>query len=341
MKKQGFLALIVGAAIGVSALLGGCSSSNSTSGNLQKVTVQLSWLPQSEFMGFYVAQQKGYYKDEGIDIKLLAGGSNIIPEQLVNTGVADFGVDFTSTLMTYQSKNWGLSEIAQLFQKPAVMFISKKSANINSLADLKGKKIGTWFGGYEYDLYALLAKAGLNKDKDVTLVQQDETMNQFTQGSIDVAEAMSYNEYGLLLEAGYKPSDLNVISAADENVGMLEDCLFGNNAWMKKNKDLTIKFLKATLKGWADASSDPDAAGETVYGVAKSVSLAHQKFMAEQVAQLVVPSGFDKTKIGYIDTSALQQTDDIAYKYGLLKKAVDVSKTANKTYWDSASSVLK
>lgn len=339
MKKR-FLVFALCTVVVLTAVLSGCSSSGTSSKN-QKITLQLSWLPQSEFMGFYVAKAKGYYKDAGIDVSILPGGSNIVPEQLVSNGVADFGVDFTSTLMTYQSKGWKLSEISQLFQKNGLLFVSKKSENINSLADLKGKKIGTWFGGYEYDLYALLNKAGLNKDKDVTLVQQDETMNQFTQGSINVAEAMSYNEYGLLLESGIKASDLNVISVADENVGMLEDCLFGNTAWMAKNKDLTAKFMKATLKGWADAVSDPDAAGESVYNVAKSVSLAHQKFMAEQVAKLVVPSGFDKSQLGYINTSALQQTADIAHQYGLLTKAIDISKVADSSYWETASSVLK
>lgn len=177
MKKR-FLVFALCTVVVLTAVLSGCSSSGTSSKN-QKITLQLSWLPQSEFMGFYVAKAKGYYKDAGIDVSILPGGSNIVPEQLVSNGVADFGVDFTSTLMTYQSKGWKLSEISQLFQKNGLLFVSKKSENINSLADLKGKKIGTWFGGYEYDLYALLNKAGLNKDKDVTLVQQDETMNQF------------------------------------------------------------------------------------------------------------------------------------------------------------------
>lgn len=340
MKKERFLSLMAAAAVGVGALLSGCASSGTSSGK-QKVTLQLSWLPQSEFMGFYVAQKKGYYKDAGLDVKILPGSSNIVPEQQVNTGVADFGIDLTSSLMQYYSKGWGMTEIAQLFQKSAMLFVSKKSENINTLADLKGKKIGCWFGGNEYDLYALLHKAGLNKDKDVTLVQQDETMDQFEQGSVDVAQAMSYNEYGLLLEAGYKDSDLNVISVSDEGVGMLEDCLFGKQKWMDQHKDLTGKFLQASLKGWADACADPDAAGEIVYGYEKSVTLKHQQFMAEQVAKLVMPAGTDKTKIGSIDADALKQTADMAYENGLLKQAVDSAKVADTSYWEKASAVLQ
>lgn len=337
MKKK-LLATVLCAVFLLSAVLTGCSGQKQASAaKLQKVTVQLSWLPQSEFMGFYVAQQKGYYKDAGLDVKVLPGGTNIIPEQQVTAGVADFGVTLTSSLMQYQNKGWGLSEIAQLFQKSAMLFVSKKSTGINSLADLKGKKIGTWFEGNEYELYALLTKAGLNKDKDVTLVQQDFTMDQIKNGTIDVAQAMSYNEYGLLLESGYSADNLNVISVDKEGVAMLEDCLFGNSAWMQKNKDLTVKFLKATLKGWAEACKDPEAAGKTVYGIDKSVSLEHQVYMAKNVATLVQPDGFDAAKIGYVDDDKLKQTADIALKYGLLKSAADISKTADKTYWQEAT----
>ncbi len=305
---------------------------------LEKVTLQLSWLPQSDFMGFYVADKKGYYKDAGIQINILPGGSNVIPEQQVSAGIADVGVNLTSSLMQYQSKGWNLQEISQIFQKSAMLFVSKKSKGIKSIKDLKGKKIGCWFGGNEYDLYALLAKAKLDKNKDVTLVQQDYTMDQFTSGKIDVAQAMSYNEYGLLLEAGYKKSDMNVISVETEGVAMLEDCMFTNTTWAAKHSDLLVRFLKASIKGWKDACKDPDAAGKIVYNKDKSVSLKHQVYMAEEVAKLVAPKGFDSAKIGYMDTKALKRTSDLAVKYGLLKKPANLAKCVNVTYWKKSTS---
>jgi ABC-type nitrate/sulfonate/bicarbonate transport systems, periplasmic components len=354
--KRKLLALALSAAMVLGAAASGCASDPSSSGSAspsssaassaaaatsstgtQKITLQLSWLPQSEFMGFYVAQEKGYYKDAGIDLNILPGGSNIIPEQQVSAGVADLGVTLTSSLMQYQNKGWGLQEVAQLFQKSAMLFVSKKSSGISSLADLKGKKIGCWFGGNEYELYALLTKAGLDKDKDVTLVQQDYTMDQVQSGGIDIAQAMSYNEYGLLLEAGYSADDLNTIDVNDEGVAMLEDCLFGSSDWMSKNKDLTVRFLKASIKGWADACDDPEAAGKIVYDKDKSISLEHQTYMAKEVGKLVVPSGFDKARIGYMDDAALKQTADLALKYGLLTKAADLSKCVDATYWDQAT----
>jgi len=323
----------------VTGLFAGCSSSSAktSSGGVTKITLQLKWLPQSQFMGYYVAQEKGYYKAAGLDVDILPGGSDIIPEQQVSNGVADIGVTWTSSLMKYQEKGWGIEEVSQIFQKSAMLLVSKKSSGINSLADLKGKKIASWFGGNEYELYALLGKAGLNKDKDVTLVQQDFTMNQLESGQVDAAQAMTYNEYGLLLEAGYSAKDLNVINMNDEGVAMLEDCLFVNKNWASKNSDVLVRFLKASYKGWADACADPTAAGKIVYEKNKSVSLAHQTYMAQEVAKLVIPAGFDKTKIGYMDPAAIKQTADLALKYGLLTKAADTSKVIDTSYWEKAT----
>jgi len=309
-----------------------------STGKLDKVTLQLKWLPQSQFMGYYVAKAKGYYKDEGIDINILPGGSDIIPEQQVYNGVADIGVTWVSSLMKYQSKGWGLVEVAQMFQKSAMLLVSKTSAGIKTPADLKGKKVGSWFGGNEYEIYALLEANKLNKDKDLKLVQQDYTMDQLKSGAIDAASAMIYNEYGLLLESGIKASDLNVINMNDAGVAMLEDCLFVNSDWIKNNEDLYVRFLRASIKGWADACTDPTAAGKTVFDADKSVSLDHQVYMAKEIAKLVVPEGFDPAKIGYIDMTAIKQTADLAYKYGLLTKPAVISDdTITSKYFDEAT----
>lgn len=312
------------------------SSQPASGGARQKITLQLKWLPQSQFMGYYVAKSKGYYEAEGLDVELLPGGSDIIPEQQVSNGVADIGVTWTSSLMKYQEQGWNLQEIAQVFQKSAMLLVSKKESNIAKPEDLKGKKIGSWFGGNEYELYALLGKLGYDKDKDVQLVQQDFTMDQLKNGQIDVAQAMTYNEYGLLLESGYTADKLNVIDMNDQQVAMLEDCLFVNTDWAAQNEDAIVKFLKASIKGWQDACADPESAGKSVYNENKSVSLDHQVYMAKEVAKLVIPTGFDKAKIGYVDQAALKQTADYALKFGLLTKAADLSKCVDTKYWDKA-----
>lgn len=354
MKKK-LLALSL-AVVMMGAMLVGCGSKSSETadskdttkssdttkandGELQKVTLQLKWLPQSQFMGYYVAAAKGYYKDEGIDIQILPGGSDIIPEQNVYNGVANIGVTWVSSLMTYQAQGYELQEVAQMFQKSGLLLTSKKTAGINSPKDLVGKKVGNWFGGNEYEILALLQKYNLDKNKDLSLVQQDYTMDQVKEGSIDAASAMTYNELGLLLENGVSKDDLNIINMNDEGVAMMEDCLFVNSEWASQNKDLLVRFLKASIKGWKDAVADPEAAGKTVYDVDQSVSLDHQVYMAKEVAKLASPEGFDPSKIGQIDMNAIKQTGNFLklYNKDLAKDPVVDDTTFTSKYWDEAT----
>jgi NitT/TauT family transport system substrate-binding protein len=304
---------------------------------LDKVTLQLKWLPQSQFMGYYVAAAKGYYTAEGLDVAILPGGSDIIPEQQVFNGVADIGVTWVSSLLKYQEKGWGFVEVAQPFQKSAMLLVSKASSGIKTAKDLAGKKVGSWFGGNEYELYALLESVKLNKDKDLKMVQQDYTMDQVKNGDIDAASAMVYNEYGLLLESGFTKDQLNVIDMNDAGVAMLEDNLFVTSKWAKANGDKLVRFLRASIKGWADAAKDPEAAGKIVFDADKSVSLPHQVYMAKEIAKLVIPAGFDAAKIGFIDPKAFQQTADFALKYGLLTKPATVSADYDDSYWKKAT----
>lgn len=305
---------------------------------MTKLTLQLKWLPQSQFMGYYVAKEKGYYAEQGIDIEILPGGSDIIPEQQVFNGVADVGVTWVSTLLKYQEQGWDLIHAGQIFQKSAMLLVSKKATGIAAPADLMGKKIGSWFGGNEYEIYALLEANGIDREKDLTLVQQDFTMNQLINDEVDAASAMIYNEYGLLLESGIAASDLSVIDMNDAGVAMLEDCLFVNKDWIEKNEDLYVRFLKASIKGWADAAADPEGAGKIVFAADESVSMEHQVYMAKEVAKLVVPEGFDPALIGQTDMAAMKQTADSALKYGLLTKDADLSEAKIATkYWKLAT----
>lgn len=204
---------------------------------------------------------------------------------------------------------------------------------------MKGKKVGNWFGGNEYEVLALLEKYKLNKDSDLKLVQQDYTMDQIQEGSIDAASAMTYNEFGLLLENGVNKDDLNIIDMNDENVAMMEDCLFVNSEWASKNKDALVRFIRASIKGWQDACKDPEAAGKTVYNVDKSVSLEHQIYMAKEVAKLVTPEGFDSSKVGEINMDAIKQTGQFLklYNKDLAADPVVNDKTFNSSYWQEAT----
>lgn len=330
----------------LSMLLTGCGSSTpeatatpdaSSTGGLTTVRLQLKWLPQAQFMGYYIADAKGYYAEEGIKIEILPGGPDIVPESQVASGAADIGIGWVSTLMPYQEQGYPLVEIAQIFQKSCLQLVYKKSQNISTPADLKGKTIGSWMGGHEYEIYALLEKYGLDKDTDVTIAKQDFTMDAFLNGTLDVASAMTYNEYMVVVESGVAESDLGVIDMNTEGVAMMEDCMFASSEWLAANQDLAVRFLKASIKGWADAAADPDAAAQTVFEKVDqtSTTLLHQTNMAKKVAESVVPSGFDPAKIGYIDPAAITTTAEIAKKYGVITEIPE--KIYDTTIFDLAT----
>jgi NitT/TauT family transport system substrate-binding protein len=313
------------------------AAETSSDGELDHLTLQLKWIDHSQFMGYLVAAEKGYYEDEGIDIEILAGGSDIIPEQNVYNGVADIGVTWVSSLMTYQAQGYDLVEVAQMFQKSGLLLVSQAASGINSPEDLEGKNIGSWFGGNEYEVYALLEKYGLMDS--VTLVQQDYTMDQVAEGSIDAASAMTYNELKLFYDEGFNKDEANVIDMNDEGVAMLEDCLFVTSEWAEANEDLLVRFLRASIKGWQEAIADTDAAGTLCWNYCGSISEAHQQYMAAEVAKLACPDGFDPSMIGYIDMDAVQQTADYLAKYNKDLAATPVvdETTFDSTYWNLAT----
>ncbi|AJY76714.1 ABC transporter substrate-binding protein [Paenibacillus beijingensis] len=292
-----------------------------------KIKLQLKWVPQAQFAGYYVAMDKGYYKDEGLDVEIVPGGPDIVPEQQVANGAADIGIDWVASLLAHQEQGLPLIEIAQIYQKSGLVLVSKKEAGINTPADLKGKKVGNWMGGNEFEALALFDKYKLDQNKDLSFVKQGFTMDQFLNGELDAASAMTYNEYQVVLEQGIPASDLSVIDMNNEGVAMLEDNLFANKDWLANNKETAAKFVRASLKGWKDAIADHEAAVDSVMKVAEqgSTTRDHQVKMMEEVAKLVAPEGFDTSKLGMIDDAKFKQTADIALQFGVIKEAANLS----------------
>lgn len=303
------------------------------------VKLQLKWVPQAQFAGYYVALKKGYYTDEGLDVTILPGGPDIVPEQQVAGGSADIGVDWVASLLTSQEQGMPLIQIAQIYQKSGLVLVSKKSANINSPEDLKGKRVGNWMGGNEFELLALFDKYKIDSNKDIKFTKQGFTMDQFLGGELDAASAMTYNEYQVVLESGIKPEELNVIDMNDEGVAMLEDNLFANSEWLEANKETAAKFVRASLKGWQDAIANPEEAVDIVMEQAESGSTTkdHQLKMMEEVAKLIQPEGFDIAKLGYTDDAAFKQTADIAKQFGVIKEEPDLTKAYTNEIMDMAS----
>ncbi|HWL12808.1 MAG TPA: ABC transporter substrate-binding protein [Ureibacillus sp.] len=331
----------------LATLLTACSSDSdggkittSADSDLTPVTLQLKWVPQAQFAGYYVALEKGYYKEEGLDVTIAPGGPDIVPEQQVANGTADIGVDWVASLLPNIEQGMPLVQIAQIYQESGLLLVSKKDAGITSPKDLEGKKVGNWMGGNEFELLALFDKYGLDPNSDLSLEKQAFTMDQFIAGELDAASAMTYNEYHVVLESGVPASDLNVIDMNDEGVAMLEDNLFANKEWLEANKETAAKFLRASIKGWKDAIEDPEGAVDIIMAESEegSSTREHQLTMMEEVAKLIVPEGFNADDIGKTNPDMFQQTADIAHKFGVIKEKAKVDEAFTNEIFEMATS---
>ena len=340
MKKK--LSIIAALLLALSSVFAftacGGSETEQTDGELQHLTVQSLWLPQGQFAGLYTAQAKGFYEEEGIDIEILPGGTDVTAEDQVENGVAQIGTDFYSSVLTYQEAGSDFVNVFQTFNKSPQYLVAKKSAGINSPADFKGKKVANWFGGRQYELLGLANLNGLDPDKDFELVQEDYTMDQFINDEVDVASAMSYNEYLLLLEdAGFTEDDLVVFDPNENGSAMLEDSFFVKREWAEENRDLLERFIRATIKGWAYAYENPDEAGQIAFDAGDgSSTLEHQVAMTKAAAELAVPDG-DTSRIGELNPDKLQQTIDLGVKTGLIKEAIPLENSVDASYWEEAT----
>ena len=318
--------IVTGAIAAVSALaLAGCSSSgsddstDSASGELTPVTLQLQWFAQAQFAGYYAALDQGYYEDEGLDVTILEGGADIVPQDVLSGGDADYAISWVPKVLGSIEQGAEITDVAQIFERSATTQISMKDKSITTAADLAGKKVGSWGYGNEWELFAGMQKAGVATD-DISLVQQAFDMNGFLAGDIDAAQAMTYNEYAQVLESVnpatgelFTPDDLNVIDWNKEGTAMLQDAIWADSAKLADDDayaDQTVKFIKASIKGWIYAKDNPEEAAGIVTAAGSTLGESHQLWMTNEVNKLIWPS--TSGGIGMIDEAAWKQTVDIA-----------------------------
>jgi len=272
-----------------------------------------------------VALERGLYAAENLDVTILPGGPDIVSEQQVANGQADFGVDWVASFLAFRDKGVPIVNIAQIYQSSGLLLVSKKAANIVKAEDLKGKRVGVWYGGNEFEFLALMDKLKLDPDRDLTVIKQGFTMDPFLAGQMDAASAMTYNEFQVVLSSGLKVEDLTIIDYNKEGVGMLQDNLFTSEETLKNRKPLATRFVRASLKGWQAAIDDQKGAVEIIMKHVEqgSTTAEHQTRMMSEVAKLVLPDGMNKDQLGIMDANRFATTADIALKFKVIGKAAD------------------
>jgi NitT/TauT family transport system substrate-binding protein len=293
-------------------------SASGAPGAPQKVTLQLQWFTQGQFAGYFAAVDQGFYEKQGLDVEIKEGGVDIVPQTVLAQGQADYAIAWVPKALASREQGAGITDVAQVFQRSGTYQVSLKDKGINGVADLRGKKVGNWGFGNEFELFAGMTDAGI-KPSDVTLVQQQFDMQALLSGEIDAAQAMSYNEYAQVLEAQnpatgqlYTPADLSVISWNDVGSSMLQDAIWANTERLSDPayQDTTTKFIAASLQGWAYCRDNVESCRDIVVKKGSTLGASHQLWQINEVNKLIWPS--PAAGAGTIDQAAWDRTVKVA-----------------------------
>ncbi len=301
-------------AIAITALLAfGTTSAHAE----DKVTLQLKWVAQAQFAGYFVAKDKGFYNEAGLDVTIKAGGPDIAPEQVIAGGGADVIVDWMPAALAAREKGAPLVNIAQPFKRSGLMLTCRKDTGIKAPADFKDKTLGVWFFGNEYPFLSWMSTLGLKTDGSaggVKVLKQGFNVDPILQKQADCISTMTYNEYHQVLEAGMKADDLVVFKYEDQGVATLEDGLYVMEDKLKDAKFVETmgKFVKASMKGWDYARANKAEAVKIVLAndTTGAQTEAHQTTMMDEVNMLT--EGSD----GSLDEAAYKRTVGTLMKGG-------------------------
>ena len=285
---------------------------------LTPVTLQLQWFVQAQFGGYYAAKDLGYYEEQCLDVTILEGGVDIVPQTVLAQGGADYAISWVPKALASREQGAGIVDVAQVFRTSGTLQVSWADSNITTAADLKGKKVGNWGFGNEYELFAGMTKAGLDPANDVELVQQQFDMQALLNREIDAAQAMTYNEYAQVLETVnpdtgelYQPADFNVINWNDEGTAMYQDAIWASEERLADAayQDTTQRFVTASLKGWIQCRDNAQECADIITANGSKLGASHQLWMMNEVNKLIWPSA---TGIGVIEPELWAQTVSVS-----------------------------
>ena len=354
--------LTIGASVATLVLLAGCGTGDTTGSGAAggggvatnaacatttKVKLQLQWVAQSQFAGYYAAKDQGLWAKECLDVTIVEGGVDIVPQTQLATGAVDFAIAWVPKALASRDEGAKITDIGQIYQRSGTLQVSWKDSGITTAAGLAGKKVGNWGFGNEFELFAGLQKAGVDPKSGVTLVQQQFDMSALLGKQIDAAQAMVYNEYAQVLEqknpatgALYQPSDLSVINWNDEGTAMLQDAIWADTEKLKSDKayqDTAVKLLKGAMAGWISCRDTFQPCVDIVLKNGPTLGASHQAWQLAKVNELVWPA---PAGIGVVDKTAWDQTVSVATSQKVVKAAPDADAYTN-AYAQKAIDALK
>ena len=284
--------------------------------DLTAVRIQLQWVTQAQFAGYYIAQELGFYEAEGLDVTILEGAADIIPIDVVLAGEAEFGVTWAPKVLKANENGANLINIAQIFQRSGTVLVSFAEAGIESAFDLVLKRIGFWDNDNEFEVFALTFHIGSDptSGEHLQLVPQPLHLGPLFDGELDAAQALIYNGYGRALgevnpATGelYQEGELNIIDFNELGTAMLQDHIVVGGDWLAQagNQETAVALLKATLRGWIHCRDHAEDCVRILRELDPALGESHQQWQMNEVNKLIWPS---PAGIGVMDESLWDQT---------------------------------
>lgn len=311
------------------SLLAGAMSLAAAQGSwaADALTLQLKWVAQAQFAGYFVAKDKGFYTEENLDVTIKPGGPDVAPEQVIAGGGADVIVAWMGGALAAREKGVPLVNIAQPFKKSGLLLVCPKDGPVQTEADFKGRTLGVWFFGNEYPFYAWMNKLGIPTDggpDGVNVLKQSFDVQPLIQKQADCISVMTYNELGQAIDAGFTTDKLVVFNYSELGNDLLEDGLYAMEDKLADPAfaDKLTRFVKASMKGWEYAIANPDEAAQIVIDNDESgaQTLEHQQYMMGEVAKLVDPkdpaldmAAYERTEKALLDQKIIATKPSGAY----------------------------
>ena len=291
---------------------------------IDSVSLQLQWFAQAQFAGYYAAVDEGFYDEFCLDVTVVEGGVDIVPQQQLASGAVDFAISWVPRVLASREEGVDVVNVAQVFQRSGTLQVSFADAGISTPADLAGKRVGSWGFGNEFELLAGSRRNGVEPGTDYEIVQQNFDMLGLINGEIDAAQAMIYNEYAQVLETVnpdtgelYTADDLTIIDWNDVGTAMLQDAIWADGARLAESdyKDITTRFIAGSLKGWAWCRDNVGDCVDVVLNNGPTLGTSHQTWQLNEINNLIWPS---PNGAGVMDQALWDQTIDIAVAESVL-----------------------
>jgi len=306
-----------------------------------EVTLQLKWVTQAQFAGYYVAKDKGFYDEEGLDVTIKPGGPDIAPPQVIAGGGADVIVEWMPAALAARERGLPLVNIAQPFKSSGMMLTCLKETGITGPEDFPGRTLGVWFFGNEFPFLSWMSQLGIpteGGEDGVTVLKQGFNVDPLLQKQADCISTMTYNEYWQVIDAGISEDELITFKYEDQGVATLEDGLYvlEENLDDPAFVDRMARFVRASMKGWKYAEENPDEAADIVLenDATGAQTEKHQRRMMREIAKLTAgsngaldPADFERTVdsllSGGSDPVISEHPGDAAWTHAVTDKALN------------------